>query len=168
MAKQLNLSPPASFNLNDENRHTADTRWPAWCKELDTYLLASGVTDKPQKKAVLLYVSGPPVNEIYSTLQPEDSDDYETVKKKITDHFAPFKNLDYEVFAFSQMRQIDGEQLDEFVVRLRVAAIRCEFGTATDAELKRQIIRGCSSSKLRQHIILPRDACDHAYRKPSL
>ena len=61
--------------------------------------------------------------------------------------------MDYEVFAFSQMRQIDGEQLDEFVVRLRVAAIRCEFGTATDAELKRQIIRGCSSSKLRQHIL---------------
>ena len=73
MAKQFNLKSPASFNLNDENRHTAGIRWPAWCKELDTYLLGSGVTDKPQKKAVLLYVSSPAVNEIYSTMEPDDA-----------------------------------------------------------------------------------------------
>ena len=39
------------------------------------------------------------------------------------------------------------------MARLRVATIRCEVGTATDAEFKKQIIRGFSSSKLRQHIL---------------
>ena len=119
MAKQLNLNPPASFNLNEPTH--------GW------YTMAGSV-------------SSPAENEIYSTMEPDDADDYEAVKKKVADHFAPLKNLDYEVYAFSQMRQMDGEQHDEFVVRLRVAAIRCEFGAVNDAEFKRQIIRGCSSS----------------------
>ena len=90
MAKQLNLNPPASFNLNDENWHMSGTKWPAKCKEPATYLHAFGVTDKPQKKAVLPYISGPTVNEIYST--PDDADDYVAVKKKITVNLAPLKN----------------------------------------------------------------------------
>ena len=142
MAKVLNLNPPAAFRLDDENRHTAGTRWPAWCKELDTFLVASGVTDRNQKRAVLLYVAGSSVREIYSTLEENENDDYDEIKKKLKDHFAPLKNTDYEAFTFSRMQQMDGEPLDEFVVRLRVAANRCEFGDSIDAEIKRQIIRG--------------------------
>ena len=51
------------------------------------------------------------------------------------------------------MQQMDSEPLDEFVVRLRVAATRFEFGDSIDAEIKRQIIRGSTPSKLRQHIL---------------
>ena len=111
------------------------------------FLVASGVKDGAQKKAVLLFVAGSEVRRIYSTLDPKDADDYDEVIKKLKAHFTPLKNLDYETFAFSQMSQRDGESLDEFVVRLRVAAVRCEF-TATDSEIKRQIIIGCISTKL--------------------
>ena len=50
------------------------------------------------------------------------------------------------------MHQLDGEPLDEFVVRLRIAAKMCEF-TDEDNKIRRQIINGCSSTKLRQHIL---------------
>ena len=152
MSIALNLAAPTAFRLDDENRSTAGTRWPEWCSELEMFLVASGVKDGAQKKAVLLFVAGSEVRRIYSTLDPKDADDYDEVIKKLKAHFTPLKNLDYETFTFSQMSQRDGESLDEFVVRLRVAAVRCEF-TATDAEIKRQIIRGCISTKLRQHIL---------------
>ena len=67
--------------------------------------MADGVTDTGQKKVVLLYITGSAVSEIYSTLDEKESDDYNEVKKKLTDQFAPLKNLDYEIFAFSQIRQ---------------------------------------------------------------
>lgn len=153
MAMQLSLTPPAAFRLDDECRHTAGTRWPEWCKELENFIQASGVTKAEQKKALLVYLMGAPAREAYSTLDEKESDTYENVCDKLKAHFAPLKNLDYETFAFSQIRQRSGESLDEYVVRLRLSAKKCEFGTNTDAEIKRQIIRGCSSAKLRQNIL---------------
>ena len=152
MAVSLSLAAPAAFRLDDESKATAGIRWPTWCKELDTFLTASGVSQAAQKRAVLVYVMGPAVREVYSTLDEKDTDTYDEIKKKLTDHFAPLKNLDFEIFKFAQMYQLDGEPLDEYVVRLRIAAKRCEF-TDEDKEIKRQIIHGCSSTKLRQHIL---------------
>ena len=45
------------------------------------------------------------------------------------------------------MYQLDGDPLDEFIVRPRVASKRCEF-TDEDKEIKRQIIHDYSSTKL--------------------
>ena len=143
--------PPTAFKLDDDSKRTAGTRWPAWCRDLDTYVTASGVKDGGQKRALLLYTMGPATREVYSTLDEKDDDDYEAIKKKLSDHFAPLKNLDFEKFAFSQLRQSEREPLDEYIVRLRVASMKCDFGTSCDEEIERQIIRGCASSKLRQH-----------------
>jgi len=149
----LTLMPPAAFKLDDDSKRTAGTRWPAWCRDLDTYVTASGVKDGGQKRALLLYTMGPATREVYSTLDEKDDDDYEAIKKKLSDHFAPLKNLDFEKFAFSQLRQSKREPVNEYIVRLRVASMKCELGTSCDEEIKRQIIRGCASSKLRQHIL---------------
>ena len=135
MSIALNLAAPTAFRYEDANRSTAGTRWPEWCSELEMFLVASGVKDGALKKAVLLFVEGSEVRRIYSTLDPKDADDYDEVIKKLKAHFTPLKNIDYETFVFSQMSQRDGESLDEFFVRPRVAA--------TDAEIKLQIIRGC-------------------------
>ena len=58
MSIALNLAAPTAFRLDDENRSTAGTRWPEWCSELEMFLVASGVKDGAQKKAVLLFVAG--------------------------------------------------------------------------------------------------------------
>ena len=42
--------------------------------------------------------------------------------------------------------------MDDFIVRLRVAAGKCEFANA-DQEIKKQIIAGCKSVKLKEHIL---------------
>ena len=43
--------------------------------------------------------------------------------------------------------------MDDFVVRLRSAAERCEYKDKTDAEIKKQIIVGCRWVKLKEHIL---------------
>ena len=79
-----------------------------------------------------MYVAGPAVREICSTLDVKEDEENDAIKQKLKDHFAPLKNIDYHLFEyqkylFSQIEQMEGEPLDKFIVRLRVAAMRCEF-----------------------------------------
>ena len=66
-----------------------------------TYLLAA-----TQKRALLLYLSGPDVQELFDTL-PDTGEDkgFDVVVKKLTDYFAPKPNTDFEIFKFRQAIQ---------------------------------------------------------------
>ena len=153
MPVSVSLNSPGEFLYDDESRHTAGTRWPIWIKNFELFLVGSGVKDAAQKKAILLYAMGGAASAIYYSLQGE-SDDYEAVKKICGDYFKPLKNLDYEVFMFGQLKQRESESLDDFIIRLRTAAVRCEFvATAVDAEIKKQVISGCRDPRLKKKIL---------------
>jgi hypothetical protein len=78
---------------------------------------------------------------------------YADVVMVLSDHFEPQKNLTYEKFRYGQMTQRGCESINDFKVRLRVAAAKCEFETRTDEEILRQLVFGCTSLKLREVIL---------------
>ena len=45
-----------------------NSRWTEWMKRFKTYLLAANITEPTQKRALLLYLSGPDVQELFDTL----------------------------------------------------------------------------------------------------
>ena len=53
-------------------------------------------------------------------------DRYEEVRNILADHFTPLRNVDYEIYKFGQIRQREQEGFDDFMVRLRKAAARCD------------------------------------------
>ena len=98
----LNISSLEQFIL-DEGSHSNNIYklCLVWGEELGIYLLAGGVSDAPQMKAVLLYLSGREIRDIYKTLK-QDDDACETICQKLTNYFRPNKNLTYECFQFKQ------------------------------------------------------------------
>lgn len=84
MAKVLDLPAVPAFSVSDHR--TLAQRWEKWTKSLDYYLRASGVTDQKQKRAVLLHLAGPDVQEIFETL-PNTGDDYKTALEKLNEYF---------------------------------------------------------------------------------
>ena len=66
----------------------------------------------------------------------------------ITAHFAPKRNREYEMYTFRQAKQNMDEDMTTYYTRLRQLSSTCEF-TDVDREIKSQIIRNCSSSRLR-------------------
>ena len=58
---------------------------------------------------------------------------------RLTEHFTPQRNVDYEIYLFRQPRQQPTETLDKFTTRLRQLASTCEF-TSVEKEIKSQII----------------------------
>ena len=64
------------------SRHAASLPWPKLIHAFEYFLVASVISDKTQKKYMLLHVVGSEFREIYETLQ-EMTDDYKAVKKVI-------------------------------------------------------------------------------------
>ena len=74
-------------------------------------------SDKPRKRALLLHYAGEEVNEIFETL-PNTGDNYDTAVARLTEHFSPKKNTEFEIYKFRQAKQEHGEGIDTFHTRL--------------------------------------------------
>ena len=114
------------------------------------------VTRASQKKAMLLRYVGEETCDVFETLtvpEPtEGNDEYKTAIKLLTDYFEPQKCVDHHIYVFRQATQKSGENITEFYTRLQLLARKCEFATI-ELEIKRQIIQGTSSIRLRRKAI---------------
>ncbi|MPC45746.1 hypothetical protein E2C01_039452 [Portunus trituberculatus] len=95
---------------------TTATRWDTWLRRFDNIVVAHAVTSADRKRALLLHCAAEEVFQIAETLL-RDEDTYEQLKTKLTVHFAPKRNVEYEVFVFRQATQQPEEHLDKFYVR---------------------------------------------------
>ena len=70
----LDITSVEPFILDEgiDRNNNIYKRWLVWVEELDTYLVAAGVSNAPQKKAVLLHLSGREIRDIYKTLKQDD------------------------------------------------------------------------------------------------
>jgi hypothetical protein len=84
------LISPSEFLYDGETRGSAGIRWNTWIRDFEIFLVASGITKAAQKKATLLHVVGKGAREIYYS-RVDDTDTYEDVKTKLTDHFTPLR-----------------------------------------------------------------------------
>ena len=72
--------------------------WKKWLARLENLTVGMGIKDTKQKRALLLYYSGPEVDEIFDTLKNTAEDkDYKTAVEELTAHFNPQVNATYEV-----------------------------------------------------------------------
>ena len=154
MATAINLPTFREFEL--QPRDTAPTRFEKYVKRLNNMFTAMGITHASRKKAMLLHYVGEETCDVFETLtvpEPTDeSDEYRTAVNAFADYFEPQKCVDHHVYIFRQESQKSGENITEFYTRLQLLARKCEFAN-TDLEIKRQIIQGTSSVRLRRKAI---------------
>ena len=154
MAAPVNLPSFPEFELHP--RETAPTRFEKYVKRLNNLFAAMNITKAAQKKAMLLHYVGEETCDVFETLTvpgpPEGSDLYETAVTALADHFEPQKCVDHHVYVFRKETQKAGENITGFYTRLQLLARKCEFANL-ELEIKRQIIQGTSSVRLRRKSI---------------
>lgn len=127
----MNLTPPSPFEYNDSNRATASARWRVWKREVDL-LLANDISDKGKKLWVALNQAGPEIREIFYANMGEVKE-YDAAMQKLGEYFEPMKCTNWAIYQFSQLTQgergHEGENIDDYVVRLRTAGRRVSLGT---------------------------------------
>ncbi|KAJ8038564.1 hypothetical protein HOLleu_16023 [Holothuria leucospilota] len=141
-AVSINLPSLPTFQLHAGN--TA-VRWDKYIRRLENMFIALNVVNDEQKRALLLHYAGE-VMDVFDTLTITGTD-YATAKQKLNEYMWPKRNVKYERFAFRETKQLSDESIDVFQTKLQRLASTCDF-TNKDAEIKSQMIRGCTSNKL--------------------
>ena len=138
-----------SFDARGDPSSTGQ-RWTEYIERFENFLTAMEIDDPKRQRALLLHFSGDDVYRIFKTL-PEtgEAKDYKKAVEKLTGYFKPKKNIEFERYTFRQANQHEAETLDAYHTRLQQLATHCEFHEK-DAEVKSQIISGCSSKRVRR------------------
>lgn len=88
----LSLPAVSPFDVQSESANVG-TRWEKWMNSFKLYLAASGVREASRKRALLLHLAGPDVQDIFFTLEGTGDDaDYDGAVNKLNEYFTPKKN----------------------------------------------------------------------------
>ena len=89
MARRIDLISMPPFDAHG-SPSTLDQRWKQWLTKFQTYFTASGITDDTQKRAMLLYLAGPAVKNVFETLPDTgEAKDFKVAHEKRTEYFTP-------------------------------------------------------------------------------
>ena len=87
------VNPMPPFDPDAEIGVNFAPKWKIWLQDFEMYLVASGVTDKKKKRALILYQAGPRVREIFRQIPDHgDDDDFDTAVNKLNAYFEPQKH----------------------------------------------------------------------------
>lgn len=84
-------------------------------KTLKSFVTGSGVTDRAQKRALLLHLAGPDVQKIFETLEGTSADnDYDSAIQSLDEYVKPKKNISFEQHKFNSEKQKENETVQDF------------------------------------------------------
>ena len=110
----------------------------------DNYVVAKGITHDARKKCLLLHVAGEYVFDVADALTDEELT-YAALKSKLSENFAPKRNVEYEIFMFRQASQETGENIDKYHARRHSHVHRPACKPARDIRT-RQRATSCSNT----------------------
>ena len=140
---------------------TLNQRWTKWREELELFLMASGVVDPNQKKALLLHMGGVGLREVNgnftdadrAALQQEDNaDPYRQTKALFNAHFALRQNIPKARQNFLAAVPNAGETVNNFIVRLKTMAALCEYADG-DNQIRDKVLLHIKDPSLRAKLL---------------
>ena len=129
---------PAFPIFDVTERTTVAPRWKKYKRKFEILCEALAVTEDKQRVAMLLNYVGDDTFEIYGNILAPGAHTYKDVVEAFDNRFKPQVNYSYERCIFRSMKQNDEETLQEFYIRIKQQASKCNF-TNADQEIKQQI-----------------------------
>ena len=111
-----------------ENPTAVTSGWNKGPDRFENYLAARVIKDATRKRAMLLHFAGNDIYQIFHKLENTgEAKEYDTAKAKLTEHFKPQQNVEYERYIFRRTQQNANETLDQYYTRLK--QLRAAFPT---------------------------------------
>ncbi|XP_060558907.1 uncharacterized protein LOC132719176 [Ruditapes philippinarum] len=150
MAAKFELTTPGPFIVVGEQTNLSKA-WEQYEKRFEIYIQAAGVTKDYQKRALLLHVGGSQIQDVFNSLGSPGTT-YKDAADSLSNYFKPKKKIQYERRVFHQSKQMYGETIDNYVVRLSKLAVSCEF-IDQDDQIRDHILESCASDDLRKKLL---------------
>ena len=128
---------------------TIGPRWTRWLNSFKLYADGKGLitnetttaATKQRRRAMLLHLAGPDVQEIFTTLTDTgNATDYACAADVLNTYFVPQVNSAFARQTFHQITQKPGETVQQFATRLKKAAKDCDFGTDADNQIRDAVL----------------------------
>lgn len=147
--RNLRINP---FTVEDDHIATGD-KWEEWLEELEREMRFFRISEAEDKKDAMLIYGGAEIRRLEKSLQDStEGDVYSKLKEKLTDYYAPKKNVHYARYLFLKMRPNVGESTVSYAARLREKAVNCEFHDL-DERILEQIIQTTDNSDLVRKVL---------------
>lgn len=152
-AVNINVEPFACKAMGNE----VGDKWQSWLRNFKLMLSIKQIADTEMKKAMLLYTAGTQVQDVYEALPEEEpieaEDEFDVMVRVLTTHFVKKRNVTFERHVFRGLQQGPTEKIEQFVLRLRRQALKCNFSNQLDDNIKDQLIEKCLSAELKTKIL---------------
>ena len=141
---------------------TIGPRWKRWLTSFELYadgkglIISEGTTaaTKQRRRAMLLHLAGPDVQEIFTTLtETGDAANYASAVEALNAYFVPQVNSAFVSQTFHRIMQNPGETVQQFVTHFRKAANDCDFGNDTDNQIRDAVLNKCTSAYIKRKLL---------------
>ena len=141
---------------------TIGPRWTRWLNSFELYADGKGLivgeattaATKQRRRAMLLHLAGPDLQEIFTTLPDTgEATDYTRAVEALKAYFVPQVNSAFARQTFHQITQKPGETVQQFATRLKKAAKDCDFGADTDNQIRDAVLNKCTSTYIKRKLL---------------
>ncbi|XP_053376601.1 uncharacterized protein LOC123533440 [Mercenaria mercenaria] len=148
--RNLRINP---FSVDEDHIATGE-KWDEWLNELEREMRFFRVIDAEDKKDAMLIYGGVEIRRLDKSLQDPggEGDVYSKLKSKLTDYFAPKKNIHFCRYVFLKTRPQPGENTVSYAARLREKAKNCDFHDC-DERILEHIIQTTENEELVRKVL---------------
>jgi len=108
-------------------------------------------TMRHRRRAMLLHLAGPDIQEIFSTLADTvEATDYAAAVTALNGYFLPKVNTAFTRQKFHRLQQKEGETVLQFVTQLRKEGKDCNFGADFDNKTRDAVLCKCRLDYVRR------------------
>ncbi|XP_055527247.1 uncharacterized protein LOC129719856 [Wyeomyia smithii] len=157
---EIRRMPLCIFN---ENVDSQDLRreWEEWHRAFELYLEMRKIESQHEKYVTMLSLGGRGLQRIFHNLRkvipvperfplmPPEIPEYDNAVKRLEKFFIGKRNERVELEVFRSLTQGSEETFNNFILRLRSQASRCEFLDREETELLQQITMGAKDEKVK-------------------
>ncbi|PIK34864.1 GagPol [Apostichopus japonicus] len=154
------ITVPLPQNL--DLRGNLKKNWEKFRLLWDSYVTLTELDKKDEKIQVATFVTciGPEALEIHNNLPYENAVDRTKIAKIMSlweAYCIGQTNVIFERYKFNNCTQEPNELFDEFVVKLRISASSCEYGTLKDQMIRDRIVCGIASRNTQKKLLQTAD-----------
>ena len=131
--------PPFEYNTTDISGLA--TKWLSWKASFEIFVVASGVTNDTQMRALLLHMGGGQLQKLFHTL-PDTGDEtnYAECVQALNKYFEIRKNVPKERQNFLSVSPEGGETINNFIIRLKKTVEHCEYGVEEENQIRDPVL----------------------------
>lgn len=166
------MSEIKPFLCDNIEKSLLRNEWEKWLRAFDLYLAAEEISDVVKKKNKLLHLGGAQLQEVVFNIpgalidyeKDTNNDVYKILVDKLNEYFSPKRNSTFERHVLRELKPLDCEDFNKFLLRLRNQTSKCTFGStekeSKEISLKDKIIDSWAPNELKAKLLEKEQSLD--------